>query len=124
MSGRVSILIVEDEDSTRFAMQDYFRSLGHDVDGAADRHEAEAKLASGSYHLVITDLRLGRRPNLEGLEVVRFARERSHSTKVIVLTAFGTPEAEKEAHRRGVDRFLHKDMPLAEVAKIALEALA
>ena len=118
-----AILIVEDEDSTRFAVQDYFRSLGHEVDGAADRREAEAKIASRRYALVITDLRLGHRPNREGLEIVTLARERHPGTRVIVLTAFGTPQAEEEARRRGADRFLHKDRPLAEVARAAREVL-
>ena len=123
MDQRVRILIVEDEDSTRFAMRDYFRSLGHEADGAEDRAEAEAKLVSARYGLVITDLRLGRHPNREGLEVVSFSKQHCASTPVIILTAYGTPDAEKDARRRGADRFLHKDRPLAEVARIALEAL-
>ena len=117
------ILIVEDEESSRFAIQDYFRSFGYEVDGAADKDQAEAKLAVCSYSLVITDLRLGCGPNREGLEVVSSVRARCPSARVIMLTAFGSPEVEEEALGRGADHFLHKDRPLAELARIALDIL-
>ena len=118
------ILIVEDEDSSRFAIQDYFRSCGYVVDGAADRREAEAKLADHRYSLVITDLRLGGTPNQEGLDVISSVRSLCSSARIFLLTAFGSPEVERQALSRGADRLLEKDMPLAEIARIALDTLS
>ena len=36
----------------------------------------------------------------------------------MILTAYGSPAAEKEARTRGVDAFIHKPKPLAEVARV------
>jgi len=36
----------------------------------------------------------------------------------VILTAYGSPAAEKEARTRGVDAFIHKPKALAEVARV------
>ncbi len=54
----------------------------------------------------------------EGLNIVSYARERCPWTRIIVLTAYGSPDIEKEAYRLGADSFLHKPIPLPDVAQI------
>ena len=112
------ILIVDDEESICFSMSEYFSLHGYQVDCARERQEAETLLAQTPYEVVIEDLRLGGTRNTEGLEIVELIRSRHPSTRIVVLTAYGTTEMEAEARKRGADAFLHKPKPLADVAQV------
>ena len=116
-----TILIVDDEDPIRFAMSEYFRPQGYEVDCAQEKEEAEALLAHNCYSVAIVDLCLSGTDGTEGLEIVRFMRERCPGTRVVVLTAYGSTEIAREAWRRGVDAFLHKPKRLFEVEKVVSE---
>lgn len=116
------ILIVDDEEPILSAMREYFESQTRfDVDCARELEEAEALLSHVHYALLIADLRLTGLHSSEGLELIRFARERSPWTRVVLLTSFGSPEVENEAVSRGVDAFRQKPMPLAELAQLAAD---
>jgi DNA-binding response OmpR family regulator len=116
MSAR--ILVVDDEEPILFAISEYFEPLGYQVDCARELEEAEALLSHVRYALMIADLRLTGIHSNEGLELIRFARDRSPWTRIIVLTGYGSADMEAEALGRGVDAFLQKPMPLAELAEI------
>ncbi len=113
------LLVVDDEESILSAIREYFLPLGYDVDCARELEEAEALLVHIRYALVIADVRLTGVHGNEGLELIRFIRERSPWTRIIVLTGYGSTEIEMEAIGRGVDAFLQKPQPLAELAAIA-----
>lgn len=112
------ILIVDNEEAVGCSMTEYFRLLGYQVDYARDRLEAEDYLAKGDYSVVIEDLWLSTNTNSEGLDIVEFVHERYPSTQIIVLTARGSAEIEKEANRRGASAFLAKPKPLPEIAQV------
>jgi DNA-binding response OmpR family regulator len=113
-----TLLIVDDEDAILFAMREYFMIRGYRVDCARGLDETATLLSRHPYSAVIADLRLGGSHGTEGLEIVDQVRARSRGTRVILLTAYGSPEIEREARRRGVDAFLHKPRPLPELAGI------
>jgi DNA-binding NtrC family response regulator len=113
------ILVVDDEEDILLAIHEYFIPLKYEVDCARELEEAEALLAHVRYALLIADLRLSGIHSNEGLELIRFARERSPWTRIVVLTGYGSVEMETEAVGRGVDAFLQKPMPLADLAEIA-----
>jgi len=121
MSAR--ILVVDDEEPILAAVREYFEPLGYEVDCARELEEAEALLAHVHYSLLIADLRLTGSQSAEGLELIRFVRERSPWTRTILLTGFGSVEVETEALGRGVDAFLQKPQPLAHLASIAEELM-
>jgi DNA-binding NtrC family response regulator len=113
------ILVVDDEEAILLAIHEYFVPLKYEVDCARELEEAEALLAHVRYALLIADLRLTGIHSNEGLELIRFTRERSPWTRIVVLTGYGSAEMESEAVGRGVDAFLQKPMPLADLAEIA-----
>lgn len=117
------LLIVDDEEPILFAMEDYFRGLGYEVDCATELEEAEALLTKYAYSLVLADLRLSGVYGTEGLALVSDTHLRSRRTRMILLTAYGTPDIEAEARRLGVDAFVTKPMPLPELARIVKSLL-
>jgi CheY-like chemotaxis protein len=113
---RGKLLIVDDDEQLVNAYSEYFSGLGYPVDAAAEIEEAQTLLAHFHYAVVITDLRLSRL-NFGGLELVKFIRDGSLTTRVIVLTAYGWPELKAEATNQGVDVFLRKPTRLSDLAK-------
>jgi two-component system response regulator (stage 0 sporulation protein F) len=118
VAGR-TMLVIDDDESIVFALESYFASDGWTVDTAKRLDRALELLSAGRYTLVLTDLRLGGCQESEGMEIARQAMQCHPATHVILLTAFGTPEIEDEAQRLGVEAFLHKPLPLAEIAQVA-----
>lgn len=111
------ILIVDDEDAILFAMRDYFTLRGYEVDAARDVDEAAACLGAHAYAVVVADLCLSEMPSAEGLDVAAYVQESYPNTAVILFTAYGSPEVETEARRRGVCAVLKKPQPLVEVER-------
>ncbi len=120
---RHRILIVDDEELIVQAMKKYFTGLGYDVDTAFELEESQALLAHHRYHLVIADLRLTGVGGVEGLQIVSDVRQRYADARVILLSAYGTPEIERESYQRGADAFLHKPKAMMEIAQVAVSLL-
>ncbi|HEY5610716.1 MAG TPA: response regulator [Thermoanaerobaculia bacterium] len=124
MNGRGGkILIVDDEEMIVLAMRKYFSGLGYDVDAALELEEAQALLANYQYDLVIADLRLTGIGGVEGLQIVSDVHQKCAKTRVILLSAYGTPEIERESYNRGADAFLHKPKAMMEIAQVAMDLL-
>jgi two-component system response regulator PilR (NtrC family) len=117
------ILIVDDEELIVLAMRRYFEGLGYFVDSAHELEEAQALLAHRTYDLVIADLRLTGIGGVEGLQIVADVHQRCANTRVMLLSAFGTPEIERESYNRGADAFLHKPKAMMEIANVAMNLL-
>jgi DNA-binding NtrC family response regulator len=117
------ILIVDDEELIVVAMRRYFEGLGYTIDSAHELEEAQALLAKRRYDLVICDLRLTGIGGVEGLQIVSDIHQRAAETRVILLSAYGTPEIERESYNRGADAFLHKPKSMMEIANVAVNLL-
>jgi len=115
---------VDDEAAIRFALSEYFRECGWEVDAAAEKEGAEALLSHTTYDVVIADLRLTGIYGIEGLDIVQWSRHLRPETRVVLLTGNGTPEIEVEARRRGADAFLHKPLPLPELERVVTRLTA
>jgi two-component system OmpR family response regulator len=112
------LLVVDDEQSILFAVEKYFVKAGYLVDCARELEEAEALAAHNVYDFVIADLSLTEHGSSEGLEILRYIRRGSPSTRVILLTGDDSPLREREAFRRGCDAYLHKPKGLDEIARV------
>jgi CheY-like chemotaxis protein len=117
------ILIVDDEELIVLAMRKYFEGLGYSIDSAHELEEAQALLANRRYDLVIADLRLTGIGGVEGLQIVSDIHQRCADTRVILLSAYGTPQIERESYNRGADAFLHKPKSMMEIASVAVNLL-
>jgi DNA-binding response OmpR family regulator len=107
----IRLLFVDDEESILFAVRDYFGQRGYTVDVARDVKEAEALMADRTYGLAVIDLRLGPMQETAGLELARRVRERYPTTPVVLFTAYGSKEIEREARRCGAV-YLEKPLSL------------
>ncbi|HXG04518.1 MAG TPA: sigma-54 dependent transcriptional regulator [Candidatus Binatia bacterium] len=114
------ILVVDDERSMRDLLAITLKQAGHDVvlaDGGAEAVEA---LRSDAFDLIITDLRMHK---VDGLGVLRAAREHSSDTVVLVVTAYASTETAVEAMKLGAYDYLTKPFKLDEMRLTVDKAL-
>ena len=118
MSGsKPRLLIADDEEALLAVLGEYLGCCGYDVTRASRPSEARELLTSNEYAVVITDLRFWGPNGTQGLAIARTARERMPRGRVFLLTAYMTPEVEREAREIGVDALLEKPIPLWELAQ-------
>jgi DNA-binding response OmpR family regulator len=110
------LLVVEDEPVVRKALRKYFTAEGFAVDCARELEEAEALIVTSHYELVIADLRLSWNYAAAGLEILRFVRQNSRGTRVIIMTAHAGGDVQRSARALGADAFLQKPVALADIA--------
>ena len=111
------LLVVDDEENILIGIKRYFGSAGYDVDCAGEREEAEALVGHVRYDCVIVDLCLTPAYGADGLGVITSIRDCCPSTRILVLSAFGSKMTKDEAFRLGADAFLQKPQALSEVRK-------
>ncbi len=99
------VLVVDDDDAMRRACARLLRREGHEVHEAVDGAAALRLLEDNPVDLMLTDVRM---PGLDGIELLRAARERWPALDVIVMTGFGTIENAVEAMRRGAADYVTK----------------
>jgi two-component system, OmpR family, alkaline phosphatase synthesis response regulator PhoP len=80
------ILIIEDEESIRMALEDDFRLDNYDVAVAVDGPDGLAKAADPDIDLIILDIML---PGMNGFDICKKLRNQGVRTPIIMLTAKG-----------------------------------
>ncbi len=78
------ILIVEDDENIRMALEDDLMLEGFQVQSAADGEQGLMMAQENCYDLIILDLML---PRLDGVEVCKALRKKNVNTPIIMLTA-------------------------------------
>ena len=108
------VLLVEDERAQRDALAQYLDRRGYAVTAVGSGEQALEQLAREPYAVLLTDLRLA---GMDGLAVVRRARERDEEMGVLLMTAYASVESAIEALRIGAHDYLLKPLILEEVAR-------
>ena len=114
------ILIADDDESLRKVAAFHLREEGHEVAIASDGLEGLQQLERDRFDLVVTDMKM---PNMGGLELLKWVKERSPSTQVIVMTGFATISDAVNAIKEGAFDFLTKPLDYDQFRIIVRKAL-
>jgi DNA-binding NtrC family response regulator len=116
-----SVLVVDDDHGMLRAMTRVLSKEGMRVTGVSDPTVVVSKLMESEtrFDLVITDLRM---PMFSGRGVLALASALPE-LPVIIITAFGGPDAEAQAIRLGAFAFLEKPVAAAELIDVVKRAL-
>lgn len=114
------ILIVDDELSMREFLSILLIKEGYEVETASDGSKALEKIESNNYNLVITDVRM---PNIDGLEVLKYVKENSPETAVIMITAFASMKQAIEAIKLGAFHYITKPFKVDEIRNVIKNAV-
>jgi DNA-binding NtrC family response regulator len=100
-----TILVVDDEEFYRRALERILRRAGHSVIMARNGTEAIDTVASQPVDLVLADVKM---PGINGLELVRQIHEFAPDLPCIVITGYGSAESSVEALKAGAYWYLEK----------------
>jgi DNA-binding NtrC family response regulator len=115
------VLVVDDDNGMRAALDARFSRRGWQVETAVDAHEAIEKFRRGMHPLIVTDIRM---PGDDGFHVMRSARELAPHTAVILLTAFGSIPQAVAAMKDGACDYIRKPFTPDQVKEHVLPILA
>jgi two-component system, NtrC family, nitrogen regulation response regulator GlnG len=119
MKGK-RILVVDDEESVRWALTKALERAGYTVDLAADGPSGSVAAENPVVDLVLLDVRL---PGRDGLAVLRDLRKRRPDLPVIMMTAYGTLQVAVEAMKQGAYDYIGKPFDVDEVLLVVEKAL-
>jgi DNA-binding NtrC family response regulator len=120
MASKPHILIVDDEEDSRSALQAVLGTWGYATEGAAEGREALQKASILRPSLVITDLVM---PDMDGIALLDALQQELPRVPVIILTGQASVHSAVSAMRQGAYDYLTKPVDLDRVRLLIEKAL-
>ena len=118
--SKARILVVDDEQNARAALRTILSEEGYDIAEASDGEEGLRKLQEIEPDVVLADVRM---PRMDGLTLLRKAKEAGSGAAFVMMTAFASIEAAVEAMKLGAENYLVKPLDVNAVLVFLEKAL-
>ncbi len=111
------VLVVDDELIVRDSIREWLMEEGFDAEMAGSGQEALGRLGGSAFQLMLLDIKM---PGMDGVEVLKKAKEIAPQINVVMMTAYATVETAIEAMKTGALEYLIKPfeidvlMPMVE----------
>ncbi len=105
MARKISILIVDDEESVRDSLYNWFIEDGYRVECAEDAKKALSILESDAFDIILADIKM---LGMDGLEMLRRIKSIRKESIVIMMTAFATVDTAVQALKDGAYDYVTK----------------
>lgn len=109
------VLIVEDMDASRKMVLNIVSMMGYEVDEAPNGEEALKKIREGKYPVVLSDIKM---PGIDGIELLKKAKEIDKSIEFILITGHATVESAVNALELGAYDYVEKPLVIHTLEKI------
>lgn len=106
------ILLVEDDPSLGFVIQDNITQKGYDVTLCKDGVAGEDAFRSSSFHLCIFDVML---PKMDGISLAHRVRQHDKNIPILLLTAKSMIEDKLDGFGAGADDYITKPFSMDEL---------
>ena len=115
-----SVLIVDDEQVSRFVLQEALLKRGYTVTQAEDAEEGLRKFKQQPSDLILLDIQL---PGISGIEAIAKFKEIDPSVVILMITALSSKEMAIEAIKRGAYDFFGKPYKMEEMEIVVKRSL-
>ncbi len=99
------VLVIDDERDIVRALEILLKAEGYSVTPAFSGDEALGLVASESFDIVLTDLKM---PGADGLKVLEETKKTNPHTAVVVMSAYATVESAVDAMKKGASDYIVK----------------
>lgn len=114
------LLLVDDDDSIRWVLNELLQDLGHQVTQTSSAESAMSLLQRQHFDLVMSDVRMSGK---SGMELLQMCQAQFPDMPVIIMTAHSDLESAVGAYQRGAFEYLPKPFDLDEVSATVRRAL-
>ncbi len=108
------ILVVDDEPDAVELLQEYLLTKGYEVLTATNGEEALIKIREARPHAILLDIRM---PGMNGLEVLKRAREIDPEAGIVMMTADTAEETTRQALELGAFDYITKPFDLSSLER-------
>jgi two-component system response regulator HydG len=116
MNGeQLRALVIDDEQAHAEAVAESLERVGYDCAIATSGSAGARKIEQEDFDVVLTDLRMD---DMDGLAIVRKAKQELPDAEVVVITAFGDVKTAVEAIKEGAANYLTKPVDMGELRAI------
>jgi DNA-binding NtrC family response regulator len=105
MARKISILIVDDEESVRDSLYNWFIEDGYHVESVENAKKALSMLENESFDIILADIKM---PGMDGMEMLRRIKLLKSGAIVIIMTAFATVDTAVQALKDGAFDYVTK----------------
>jgi len=119
MKRKAKVLVVDDEAIIRQSLHDWLNDAGYEVFTAENGPQAVEIIEREGLRIVIADLVM---PGMDGIELMKRAKEISPDIEVIIITAYGSIPTAFTAIREGAYDYIEKPF-CPERAEVLIEKL-
>jgi two-component system response regulator HydG len=113
------VLVIDDEKLHAEAVGESLERVGFDCDVVTSGGEGAKRIENDEYDVVLTDLRMS---GVDGLAILRKARQHLPEAEVVVITGHGDVKTAVEAIKEGAANYLTKPVDLVELRAIVTRA--
>ena len=111
---QIRVLVVDDELFVGDLLQEYLTLKEYEVMTVSNGEDALRVFSEFDPHIIILDIRM---PGMSGMDVLKTVKEKSPTTGVIMLSAYGDPDTIVEALKSGADHYLQKPVNLKHLTE-------
>jgi len=116
-----SILVAEDDRTTRYLLRNVLKSAGFQVSTAGDGRAALDRLRRQKFDVLLTDVWM---PHMNGLELMAHVRQEAEPPRVVVMTSDDTPDTVLRAVREQAYQYLTKPVEPQALVELITDVLA
>ncbi|MBI2839564.1 MAG: sigma-54-dependent Fis family transcriptional regulator [Acidobacteria bacterium] len=114
-----TILVVDDERSMRDLLSIMLKKQGYTVFTAESGEQAKRLMVEESVDLLISDIIM---PGGDGIDLLKFTKEFSPATAVIMITAFASPRSAVDTLKLGAIDYITKPFDIDEIRMVVRQA--
>jgi two-component system response regulator HydG len=118
---QIRILVIDDEPLHAQAIAESLERVGYDCAVVTSGEAGARKVDEDDFGIVLTDLRM---EDMDGMAILRKARQVSPDTEVVVITGHADVKSAVDAIKQGAANYLTKPVDLAELRAIVDKAAA
>ena len=116
---QLHILVVDDEKSHAEVVSEILERRGYACTIACSGKEGAKKIEEDEFDLVLTDLKMG---DLDGLEILKRAKEFLPEAEVMVITGYGDVKTAVKALQQGASHYLLKPLDKNELLTVVAKS--
>jgi two-component system response regulator AtoC len=106
------VLVIDDEENLRHYLQLILGEAGYQVETAQDGKEGLEKMQRHAWDIILCDIRM---PTMDGMALLKAAKEKGLEGTIIMMSAYGTVDTAVEAMKIGAYDYVSKPFNADEI---------